>query len=427
MIGSHWSVVDLSSEALVPAIEAAARASTKRAQLRAVVGRMNTQIAANPRPGVSDFTRYADSDRFVANILANANDAVVAAANDGTIVTWNPAAEALFGRPATEALGTPIEHAAGGDWPAAITALLARLRSEGGVSAIKDTVASRDPRGDLHEVEVVLSEVRDTAGRAIGISCIARDVTEERRLRQQLQQAERLESLGSLASGVAHNFNNLLTGIIGNAELAAEQVGPDSVLRELLESISHEGLRAAGLVRQMLALSGKGGVFRENVQLDLITFETIASLQPEVPPTCQLQIESTPNLPPVHADPVQARHLVLQLVTNAVEAIGDTEGSVIVSTGTVDASRASLSGGAPAAALAPGTCVFLDVVDTGPGMDEATRARIFDPFFSTRFAGRGLGLAAVLGIVRGHGGDIDVRSAPGRGTTVRVVLPAAAN
>jgi PAS domain S-box-containing protein len=421
-IGSRWSVIAAGSD-LSSRISAACDAAAQAAQLRTTIDRINLQMAGQPKPDISDLTRYSVSDRFLAHLLANARDAVIAATNDGSIISWNPAAATLFGRDAGDVMGTPIADATGGDWPREFPGLVTRLRG-GETSALAQTLVCRRPGGEPIDIDLVVSLVRDVSGGVIGISAIARDVTEERRLRQQVEQAERLDSLGVLAAGVAHNFNNILTGIIGNAGLALELTDASDPRYELLDAISGGGIRAADLVRQMLAFSGKRGAFRETFDPNELVATVTAGVGAGTA-GCTLLVDATPGLPPIHADRAQLRQVVAELVNNAIEAIDGGEGSITISTSAGDGSLASRTDGVVGTGLPPGRFIIIDVTDTGPGMDGETLARIFDPFFSTRFAGRGLGLAAVRGTIRSHGGDVHVSSTPGEGTTFRVLLPAA--
>jgi signal transduction histidine kinase len=208
---------------------------------------------------------------------------------------------------------------------------------------------------------------------------------------------------------LAHDFNNLLTGIMGNASLALQMPTAEGV-RERIAEVLSASERAALLVRQMLAYAGKGAFVLEQVDLTQQVREIIPLIRTYVARPVELRQQLTDGLPLVRGDRSQMQQLVMNLIINAAEAIGDQPGVVTVST------SVSSSGGKPR--------LVLEVADDGCGMDEATKARIFDPFFTTKFTGRGLGLAAVLGIIRAHNGEIFVESAPGRGTTFRVVLPA---
>jgi nitrogen-specific signal transduction histidine kinase/CheY-like chemotaxis protein len=252
------------------------------------------------------------------------------------------------------------------------------------------------------------------------------DVTERRQAEDALRQAQKLESIGVLAGGIAHDFNNLLTGIMGNASLALRTLPGDGAARAhpLLQDVIRASERAADLTQQLLAYAGKGRFFIQQVDLPALVREISGLVRTSIPKKVALQLH-TGACPPVEADASQLQQVVMNLVINGAEAIGDAPGVVTVTTGARRCTAAELRRRFPGADLPAGEYVQLEVRDTGSGMDAATRARIFDPFFTTKFTGRGLGLAAVLGIVRGHRGAIAVESATGQGTTFTVVLPAA--
>jgi PAS domain S-box-containing protein len=251
------------------------------------------------------------------------------------------------------------------------------------------------------------------------------DITEHRRDEEALRQSQKLESIGLLAAGIAHDFNNLLVGVVGNASLAKQMISTDNPVSELLDSIEQSGEHAAHLTRQMLAYSGQGRFIVEPHDLSALARETCGLVKTSIPPQVTLRFDLPAALPPVEADRAQIQQVFMNLVLNAAEAIGNNQGEVSVSTGIREVDEAFIRNRVEAADLRPGQFVFLEVRDTGCGMDSATRARIFDPFFSTKFTGRGLGLAAVAGIVRGHRGAILVSSAPGSGSCFTVLFPAA--
>jgi two-component system, cell cycle sensor histidine kinase and response regulator CckA len=259
-----------------------------------------------------------------------------------------------------------------------------------------------------------------------GIIAVAVDVTERVRSEQALLQAQKLESLGVLAGGVAHDFNNLLVGILGNAGLALAELPPSSPLHETIQGIERAGQRAAELARQMLAYSGKGQFVIERMDLNGLVAEMSHLLRSSITPGAALDRQLTPELPPVQVDATQVRQVVMNLVVNASDALKDGAGTIRISTGRTHARRGDLEGAYYAPEFRDGEHVFFEVADDGIGMTPETRERIFDPFFTTKFTGRGLGLAAVLGIVRGHRGAIHVTSQAGAGSTFRLLLPAAA-
>ncbi|MBI5015139.1 MAG: PAS domain S-box protein [Deltaproteobacteria bacterium] len=267
-------------------------------------------------------------------------------------------------------------------------------------------------------------------GTAKGFIEVVEDLTEAKRLRDErdqlerkMLQAQKLESLGVLAGGIAHDFNNLLMGILGNVDLALLRSKPDAAVRPYLQRIDTAAQRAADLTNQMLAYSGKGRFLVEPVDLSRLVGEMEHLLNTILAKTARVVYRLSSGPPAVLADATQLRQVVMNLITNASDALGTREGVVTVSTGVVEADRAYLSTAQLGEYLPEGPYVYVEVSDTGTGMDAATRARIFDPFFTTKERGRGLGLAAVLGIVKGHRGALKVYSEPGRGTTFKVLFP----
>jgi PAS domain S-box-containing protein len=243
---------------------------------------------------------------------------------------------------------------------------------------------------------------------------------------------QKLESIGVLAGGIAHDFNNLLHVVLGNTDIALSRLSPRSPAREPLEEVVQATLRAADLTRQMLAYSGKGAFVVRHLDLSDEVREMATLLRTALSKQASLVWELASNLPPVNADATQIRQIVMNLITNASDSLRDTAGTITLRTGLVereelnDARFDRAVGDEEAPTEAEESFVYLEVRDTGTGMTPDTLQRIFDPFFSTKFAGRGLGLAAVMGIVRSHQGLIRIRTEPGEGTSFRVLFPAVA-
>jgi signal transduction histidine kinase/CheY-like chemotaxis protein len=296
-------------------------------------------------------------------------------------------------------------------------------------------VAALEPRGisRYHGRVVRLPPDPDAPASAPAqLLAIARDVTERKRAEEEnrlgerkLQETARLESLGVLAGGIAHDFNNLLTGILGYASLVRIQLPAGSPLVRHLEQIEGSAHRAADLCTQMLTYAGKARFILARLNLNALIAESTQLLHLSVGKNALLQCDLAPALPPVLADPNQLRQVLLNLVRNAAESLGGGDGVVRLATGVTRLDPEALAG-APLAPEAPeGEYVFLEVRDTGCGLTPEMRARVFEPFFSTKFTGRGLGLAAVLGIVRAHRGAITVSSEVNRGTAFRLFFPCA--
>jgi signal transduction histidine kinase/CheY-like chemotaxis protein len=268
-------------------------------------------------------------------------------------------------------------------------------------------------------------------GRIAGVSVFSRDISERVRAEEERQrriaashEAQKLESLGVMAGGIAHDFNNLLTGILGHAELVQGELPTDHPALDAVREIERFARRGADLTSRMLTYAGRAHAAVEPTDLGAITAEMGVLLRSVVPKRTELRLSAAPALPLVEADPAELGQVVMNLITNAAEALPDGEGTVDVRVTAVDADAALLAGFQPPGVLRPGRHVLLEVRDTGAGMDDATRARIFDPFFTTKFTGRGLGLAVVGSVVRRHRGGMALSSAPGAGTTFRILFPA---
>jgi len=305
----------------------------------------------------------------------------------------------------------------------------ARQRALSG-ETIEQTVVRTMGGGERH-IHQIMAPIMHR-GKSIGALGVLMDVSERvnaeerrRQLEVRVQEAQRLESLALLAGGVAHDFNNLLTAILGSTELARLSLDDHEAVGTSLREIEQAAGQAADLCRQMLAYSGRGQFLVGPADLDQVVRgmeDLLRSLSPVKSP---LELRLDGNLPAVEADVSQLQQVVLNLVTNAAEASGERSGPIVLSTSVERCSQERLDGFLLGEELPAGRYVCLQVSDHGCGMDRQTRDHVFEPFFSTKFVGRGLGLAAVLGIVRGHGGAIRLESAPGRGSVFTVLLPTA--
>jgi signal transduction histidine kinase len=245
----------------------------------------------------------------------------------------------------------------------------------------------------------------------------------QRELEAHIQHTQKLKSLGTLAGGIAHHFNSTLTGVLGNAELARSEIPPTSGAHEHLQQIETAATKAAKLCEQLVGYSGKGKFSVRAFSLSQLIEGLAPLLEVSVGKSICMEYELPRNLPAIEGDATQMRQLLLDLVTNASEAIGDQGGLICLTTRTLTLSGFDLKALGVNRDLPAGPLVELEVRDTGCGMDAQTRSQLFDPFFSTKFVGRGLGLAAALGIVRGHRGAVHVESESDRGTSIRVLLP----
>jgi PAS domain S-box-containing protein len=375
-----------------------------------------------------------ESEAFRKRVFESSrNPIVVLDAETLQCVECNKAAVEIYHFPSREAMlgTTPADVSAAVQYdgtPSSEKALHYNQRARTNGAVIFEW-RNQYPDGGLWDAEIHLMSF--VSGGHQFFQLTSQNVTERKQAEQkqrefeaQMQQAQKLESLGILAGGIAHDFNNLLTAILGHANLALMDLAPESPARENLREIDKASSRAAELCRQMLAYAGKGRFVVESINLSRLVEELTRLLYVSISKKVLLRCQLAEGLPAIDADPAQLRQLAMNLVINAADAIGDADGIITISTGTMQCDEDSLRGGPLTAPPIPGRYVYLEVIDTGCGMDAKTQARIFDPFFTTKFAGRGLGLAAVLGIVRSHRGVLKVDSEPGRGTTFRVLFPA---
>jgi PAS domain S-box-containing protein len=382
----------------------------------------------------------ASEDRFLA-IFEQAPFSIVLYRADGSILQANQAASRMWGTdpdstayllehynvlqdPTLDALGHgPFIRAAFDGEPSEIP--LVRYDPEEHPFASEAPGRARWVRGHAYPI-------KDRHGRVREVAIIHEDMTaakeeEERRveIERQMLRGQKLESLGILAGGIAHDFSNLLTTILGTLGQAGTQLEEGSPLRALLADAEVAGRHASELCAQLLAYSGQGEVTAETIDLSSLVQEMTAVLRVSIPKSAHLERDPAVGLPPIRANVGQVRQVVLNLITNAADAVAEMGGDVAISTGTVEVGEADIGHYVLSDELRPGEYVYLEVADTGVGMSPEAMERIFDPFYSTKAAGRGLGLSAVLGIIRHHGGAVRVSSTEGQGTAFRVLFPIA--
>ncbi len=366
-------------------------------------------------------------------LLETSPDGIAITDLEGRFVMVNQRAVEIVGYDSVDAFlsehRSASELLAPEDLPSAV-AVIRRVAREGKVARFEYRVCRRD--GSTLPVEASVGLLRGNDGEARGLISIMRDLTERkeaeserRRLEAQIEHAQKLESMGILAGGIAHDFNNLLVGVLGNASLAKQEVSVGSVTWDRVHQIEVAAQRAAGLTREMLAYSGRGKFVIEPLDLSNLVGEITRLLEVSISKKIDVTYEFCPDLPAVRGDASQLQQVIMNLITNASEAIGDHPGSIALATRHVEVHDGELTDSGSGDPVPAGPYVSLCVRDTGVGMDTDTQRRIFDPFFTTKFTGRGLGLAAVQGIVRGHEGAILVDSEPGRGSHIDVLLPCA--
>jgi len=376
-------------------------------------------------------TTSEHSPEFFRTAVEAAPNAMIMIDALARITMVNGAAERMFGYTRDEMLGQEIELLL----PEAIRGRHVGFRNEYLRSpSTRAMGAGRELQGRRKDgtevpVEIGLNPIHTPDGVQVLASIV--DITERLRaarekteLEDRIRHSQKLESLGVLAGGIAHDFNNLLSAILGNAELALMTVDADTPAAKHLDRIFSTARRAADLSRQMLAYSGRGRFEIKQVNLSHVVREIAELLNVSVSKKATVRMHFAPNLPTIDADTAQLNQIVMNLITNASEALEDKPGAIDICTGIHHADHRYVKDCFGDAEVQPGAFVYFEVRDTGCGMDEATRLRIFDPFFTTKFTGRGLGLSAVLGIVRAHKGLLHVVSRKGSGTTMRVLFPA---
>jgi PAS domain S-box-containing protein len=365
--------------------------------------------------------RLAESRTLLAGIVNSAMDAILLVDEERCVRMFNPAAERIFQVPASDVAGRGIVQFI----PALAERLATPNATEGPPSHIEVRgIRHGKPGEDDSDLELEVALAPMQAGGRRFLTVIARDVTQRKELERRLLQKDKLESLGLLAGGIAHDFNNLLVGIMGNSSLALETISSNNPARPVLKDVMMASETAANLTRQLLAYAGKGRFVIEPVDLSDLVRQISTLVQTSIPRSVQLRLELMDPLPCVEADATQMQQVIMNLVMNAAEAIGDQQGTVLITTGVQHMDEDYIAAVLVPAQLSPGEYVCVQVHDTGCGMTQETIDRIFDPFFTTKFTGRGLGLAAVLGIVRGHKGAIKVYSTLGQGTTFKLLFPA---
>jgi len=280
-----------------------------------------------------------------------------------------------------------------------------------------------DCDGNIIPTDCTIMSLPDEQGNADRTAVIARDLRDEIALQRQIEHGQRLESMGVLAGGIAHDFNNILTAILGNAALAELKVNEPGKTAKYLHNIVKSSERAAGLCKQMLAYSGKGKFIVKPLNLSEMVNDITKLLNVSITKNVSIDIDLAEQLPAVDVDEAQIQQVIMNLVINASDAIGDKSGTVKIETGVMNTDDTSWRTSFMQDDLPPGRYVYLEVSDNGCGMDDKILQHIFDPFFTTKFTGRGLGLSAVLGIIRGHHGTMKVDSTLGTGTTFRMLLP----
>ncbi len=394
-----------------------ARAEKETAEMRAT---MAEKLAAANRELETANRKLTEALEVTRAITDHAAEALFLTDAQGRTTFVNPAAERLFGFSRDELVGEAVYEKLGcapeggcGQCP-----LVQSLRTGRRLTAHDGVFRRKD--GSTVDVACSCAPViRD--GAVVAAVLVVSDISERKRSEERLRRAQKLESIGVLAGGIAHDFNNILVGVLGTASLLETEVPPNAV--DGIRSIMESAQRAANLTRQLLAYAGKGQFIIRDLDLSAAVKDMTGLIRVSVPKSIEVRFDLARGLPLVPSDPAQLQQIVMNLVINAGEAIGDEKsGTVSIRTRALEIAEPFVD--ATGAEIAAGNYVSLEVQDTGCGMDNETRGRIFEPFYTTKFIGRGLGLAAVSGIVRSQKGAITAESAPGEGSTFRVLFPA---
>lgn len=378
-------------------------------------------------------TRLHKVERWLATTLSSIGDGIIATDDERRVTLINPLAEVVTGWTKSEAVGRLLEEVypvfGEGDMNETYSAYAEAMRT-GVTIHLGEGKFLKTRDGRRIPVDDSISPIRDDSNHITGCVIVFRDCTqsrqileERRRLETKMQETQRLESLGVLAAGIAHDFNNLLTVITMNTSLAKTSVLKDSPVTKSLSDIQGAAERAAELCSQMLAYAGKGRVSMEAICLNSLTRDTTQLLTTAISKKAMLSLDLGENIPKIKGDRSQLQQVIMNLVINASESLQDLPGKIKLKTRFQHVERSRLELCRTGNSLAEGDYLMIEVKDTGDGMAPEVLARIFDPFYTTKFTGRGLGLAAVLGIIRSHGGDLSVDSIAGAGTTFRIYLP----
>ncbi len=370
--------------------------------------------------------RLKANERWLSTILHSIGESVIACNTDQQITFMNQAAAALTGWNITEVQGQSIARVVrilAEDTHMPIEEPLKQALIAGVPTPPRQIVLLVRRDDTMIPVDASVTPIKDEQNRVLGGVLVLRDMTERRMIERKLLETQKLESLGVLAAGIAHDFNNFLSIILGNASLALLDIAEDSPFYPLIVPIEQTARRAAELTNQMLAYTGKGRIEFRALNLNLLLQQMNALVQTSLPRRVCLEYQYAPQLPDILADPIQIRQLILNLVVNASEAFGNSDGRINIATGQCYADTAYLSNAYLFPDIPPGNYVYIEVSDDGRGIDPVLIPRIFDPFFTTKFVGRGMGLSAALGIVRSHRGAMRLESASGQGTIVTALFP----
>ena len=360
-----------------------------------------------------------ESQNRLALIVDSSQDAIIGKSLDGIVTHWNKGAEEIYGYTAQEMIGRPISTLAPPERADEIPAILQRIRNGQRVEYFESVRVTKDKR--KLNVSISVSPIHDAEGKVVGASTIARNITAQKKVEDQLRQSQKMEAVGRLAGGVAHDFNNLLGIVTACSELLRSKVDADAV--EYIDNIREAGKRGASLTRQLLSFSRRQPLQVQVLDLNDRLKDVSKLLKPLMGDDVEIVLSPRPGAAIVEADPGHLDQIVVNLAVNARDAM-PRGGKLIIETAVFDFDESFVR---EHPSMKPGRYVMLAVSDSGVGMDEATRSRIFEPFFTTKEVGKGsgLGLATVYGIIKQSGGHVWVYSEVGQGTTFKIYLPSA--
>ena len=371
---------------------------------------------------VTERHKAEETIRYQASLVANVSDALIATDLNQTINSWNHAAEELYGLRAEEVLGKQFDEVMHIAYVDQVREQVVDMLDRVGFWQGEQLHHTHD--GRIINVLASVSYVRDSSGKRVGTVGINRDITERKRAESLLLLAQKSESVSLLAGGIAHDFNNLLTGVLSQSSLALQKLSEEHSARNNIEKAIKASERAADLTRQLLAYTGQGAVRIETVNLNQLIQDNYGLIEAIVSKHTSMELKLSPSLPFIEIDRGHCQQVTMNLVINAIEAIDNRQGTVVIETGERLIDDDSILEIMNATKLEPGNYVYLKVSDNGAGMDQETLTRIFDPYFTTKKTGSGLGLSATLGIVQTYAGGLHVESSRGKGTTFTLFFPA---
>jgi PAS domain S-box-containing protein len=374
--------------------------------------------------------KLRQTNEYLENLFNYANAPIIVWNPEFKITRFNRAFENLTGRKSADVIGKPLDILFPSDQVESSLKLIKETTGGERWETVEIAIANSD--GSVRTVLWNSATIYDHSGKTpIATIAQGQDITrrkhaeaEKLELQKQLSKSQKMESIVILAGGVAHDFNNMLFVIMGNLELILFGMTPDSKLKTNIERAIETCTRAADLTRQLLAYSGQGNYVIEKISLNDMIKDNILLFESSLQKNIKLQVNPDKNLTLIEADREQVQQVIMNLILNADESIGGSDGTITLECGNMWYDEEMLKNSVFDEKPQPGNYSFFEVTDTGCGLDDSTRDKMFEPFFSTKFTGRGLGLAAVHGILRNLGGNIFVQSEPGKGTKIRVLFPA---